>query len=57
MPKIESPFIRKEINNRYILTQDISPGYEWVFEDKDVMAIEKLHGTNVCKYGINGRTH
>ncbi len=47
MPKIESPFIRKEINGEYILTDEIAEGYEWVFEDDSVMAIEKLHGTNV----------
>lgn len=47
MPKIESPFIRKEINGEYILTDEIAEGYEWVFEDDSVMAIEKLHGTCV----------
>ena len=47
MPKIESPFIRKEINGDYIVTDEIEEGYEWVFEDESVMAIEKLHGTNV----------
>lgn len=48
MPKLESPFIRKELDNGdYVLTPEINPGYEWVFEDSDVMAIEKLHGTNV----------
>ena len=33
MPKLESPFIRKMINNRYVVTPEINPGYEWVFED------------------------
>jgi len=47
MPKIESPFIRKEIDGNYIVTPEIAEGYEWVFEDDSVMAIEKLHGTNV----------
>jgi len=47
MPKLESPFVRKEINGNYIVTDEIAEGYEWVFEDEDVMAIEKLHGTNV----------
>lgn len=47
MPKLESPFVRKEINGQYILTDEIAEGYEWVFEDETVMAIEKLHGTNV----------
>ena len=47
MPKIECPFVRKEINGEYIVTPEIAEGYEWVFEDESVMAIEKLHGTNV----------
>jgi len=47
MPKIECPFIRKETKNGYIVTSEINKGYEWVFEDDKVMAIEKLHGTNV----------
>ncbi len=47
MPKLESPFIRKEIDGKYIVIDEITPGYEWVFEDDSVMAIEKLHGTNV----------
>ena len=47
MPKLECPFVRKEINGQYIVTSEINPGYEWVFDDQSVMAIEKLHGTNV----------
>ena len=48
MPKLESPFVRTLLpNGDYIVTPEISPGYEWVFEDESVMAIEKLHGTNV----------
>lgn len=47
MPKIESPFVRKEIDGNYIVTPEITEGYEWVFNDDSVMAIEKLHGTNV----------
>ena len=47
MPKLECPFIRKEINGNYIVIDSINPGYEWVFGDGSVMAIEKLHGTNV----------
>ena len=47
MPKLESPFVRKEINGNYIVTPEIAEGYEWVFTDENVMAIEKLHGTNV----------
>ena len=47
MPKLECPFVRKEVNGEYIITSEITPEYEWVFEDESVMAIEKLHGTNV----------
>lgn len=48
MPKIDCPFIRKKTNDgRYLITSEINPGYEWVFNDNLVMAIEKLHGTNV----------
>jgi hypothetical protein len=47
MPKLESPFVRKEINGTYVVTPEIAEGYDWVFEDETVMAIEKLHGTNV----------
>jgi len=47
MPKLESPFIREMINGEYIVTNKIAAGYDWVFEDESVMAIEKLHGTNV----------
>jgi len=47
MPKLESPFVRKEIDGVYVVTPEITPGYEWVFTDPDVRAVEKLHGTNV----------
>jgi len=47
MPKLECPFIREEINGEYLVTDKISEGYDWVFADEKVMAIEKLHGTNV----------
>ncbi len=47
MPKIECPFKRIQTDNGYIVINEIAEGYEWVFEDESVMAIEKLHGTNV----------
>ncbi len=47
MEKIKSPFVRKEVDGKYIVTDEIEEGYAWVFEDDSVMAIEKLHGTNV----------
>lgn len=53
-PKIEAPFIRKEIKGRYVVTPEINPGYEWVFNDDSVMALEKLNGTNVSIVIENG---
>lgn len=47
MPKLQSPFVRKLIDGNYIVTDEVTEGYEWVFEDDTVMVIEKLHGTNV----------
>jgi hypothetical protein len=47
MPKLESPFVRELINDTYIVVDKINPGYEWVFENPDVIACEKLDGTNV----------
>ncbi len=31
----------------YLAVNQINPGYEWVFDDPDTIAVEKLHGTNV----------
>lgn len=47
MPKLESPFVREIINGNYIVTPKTAKGYEWVFEDPEVRAVEKLDGTNV----------
>jgi len=47
-PKIKSPFVRKRIEGRYVVTPEITEGYEWVFEDNGVKAVDKLHGTNLC---------
>jgi len=47
MPKLESPFLRKMIDGEYIVTSEITSWYEWVFEDNDVIAMEKLDGTNI----------
>lgn len=47
MPKLDAPFVREMHNNRYIVVDKINKGYEWVFDDDTVMAIEKLDGTNV----------
>lgn len=47
MPKLDAPFMREMHNNRYIVVDKVNKGYEWVFLDDSVMAIEKLNGTNV----------
>ncbi|MEK6882123.1 MAG: RNA ligase family protein [Nanoarchaeota archaeon] len=47
MQKLESPFVRTEIDKEYIVTSYITEGYKWVFEDPEVIATEKLDGTNV----------
>lgn len=31
----------------YLVVNRVNPGYEWVFEDKDTFAVEKLNGSNV----------
>jgi hypothetical protein len=50
MPKLHSPFIREKKDGKYVVVPKIEEGYEWVFNDQDVLAIEKLHGTNVSIY-------
>lgn len=47
MPKIECPFVRELSMGDYLVTPKIMEGYDWVFSDPQVEAIEKLHGTNV----------
>jgi len=57
MPKLESPFIRKlNDNGDYVITNEITPGAEWVFEGKDdeVLCTEKIDGTNVSIVIENG---
>ncbi len=39
----------------YLVTDDINPGFEWVFNDADTIAVEKLDGTNVKLKTENGR--
>ncbi len=54
MKKIECPFVRKEINGKYIVTPEIAEGFEWVFEDETVICVEKLDGTNVSIIIVEG---
>jgi hypothetical protein len=39
----------------YLVTDQTNPGYEWVLEDPDTIAVEKLNGTNVKILTENGR--
>ncbi len=51
MPKLESPFVREMKgegkDEAYLVTPKIAEGMEWVFTDPEVLATEKLDGTNV----------
>jgi len=39
----------------YLVVDQVNPGYEWVFEDPNTIAVEKLDGTNVKVKTENGR--
>jgi hypothetical protein len=39
----------------YLAVNEINPGYEWVFADKETIAVEKLNGTNVKIFTEKGR--
>jgi hypothetical protein len=39
----------------YLVVDRVNPGYEWVFDDKDTIAVEKLNGTNVKLLTQGGR--
>jgi hypothetical protein len=39
----------------YLVVEQVNPGYEWVFEDPETFAVEKLNGTNVKILTENGR--
>ena len=41
--------------NAYLVVNRIHPGYEWVLEDPDTFAVEKLNGTNVKILTEKGR--
>lgn len=54
-PKIKSPFVREKIDGKYVVTPEIAEGFEWVFDDAGVKAVDKLHGTNICVRVVAGR--
>jgi hypothetical protein len=39
----------------YLVINQVKPGFEWVFEDPDTIAVEKLDGTNVKLKTESGR--
>ena len=39
----------------YLVVNRVNPGYEWVFDDPDTFAVEKLNGTNVKIRTSSGR--
>lgn len=39
----------------YLVINQVNPGFEWVFEDPDTIAVEKLDGTNVKILTEGGR--
>lgn len=39
----------------YLVVDKINPGYEWVFEDPETIAVEKLDGTNIKILTEGGR--
>jgi hypothetical protein len=39
----------------YLVVDKINPGYEWVFDDPDTFAVEKLNGTNIKLKTEKGR--
>jgi hypothetical protein len=48
MPKLESPFAREmNAKGEYVVTPKITEGYGWVFTDDEVLATEKLDGTDI----------
>jgi hypothetical protein len=39
----------------YLVVDKVNPGYEWVFDDPDTFAVEKLNGTNIKLKTEKGR--
>ena len=39
----------------YLVVNRVNPGYEWVFEDTETIAVEKLNGTNIKLKTEKGR--
>ncbi len=47
-PKLQSPFVRADNEDgKYCVKPEVTEGFEWVFEDPEVIASEKIDGTGV----------
>jgi len=56
-PKVHSPFKREENDDgEYVVYNEVNDGYDWVFENDNVKAVEKLDGTN-CAVRIGRDDH
>lgn len=50
-PKLKSPFVRdKNEEGHLTVTDKVQDGYEWVFDDDSVLAVEKVDGENIAVY-------
>jgi len=45
-PKIQSPFVRVDIDKKHVVIPQLEDGYEWIF-DSGTIATEKLDGSDV----------
>lgn len=54
MPKLESPFEREEVDDKYVCIPKIKDEFRWVFTDESI-AVDKIDGTNVSVWIRNYR--
>ena len=54
MPKLECPFEREVINNRYICVPKFKEEFQWILNPSKVIATEKFDGTNVSVFIEDG---
>ena len=47
MPKLQSPFEREKINNKYVCVPKFRKEFLWILDKEKVIAHEKFDGTNV----------
>lgn len=45
--KIHGSKLKLKHPRAYLVTKQVNPGFEWVFDDPDTVAVEKLDGTNI----------